>query len=86
MARLEAYEIKSKIRNDKFRQAIQSGLDGDPSKSDNIGLSAGLARGKLQLRDAKVAFIKELKRRDPNWTELLANRRSQDIERMEFDN
>jgi len=84
--KLEAYKKKAKLRNDNFRQA-----DGQVNQSQNAQeplqdfLSPSLARGKQQLREAKETFLRELERRDPDWTDRLNHRRKQDIERLEFD-
>jgi len=87
--KLEAYKKKAKLRNDNFRQAPQA--DGQENQSQTAQeplqdfLSPSLARGKQQLREAKETFLRELERRDPDWTDRLNHRRKQDIERLEFD-
>ena len=54
LARLEAYRIKSQIRNENFRVAIQSALEGDKAPGvEGPNLSYSLARGKQQLKEAK---------------------------------
>jgi hypothetical protein len=83
---LQTYKIKSQIRNDNFKLAIQSALEGDKAPGiEGPSLSYSLARSKQNLKEAKDQFMKELMRRDPDWTERLANRRDVDIERMEMD-
>ena len=50
-------------------------LEGDQYTSGIGSVSAQLSRSKQQLQDAKLAFVRELNRRDPNWTQKLDERR-----------
>jgi hypothetical protein len=47
LARLQTYKIKSQIRNDNFKLAIQSALEGDKAPGiEGSSLSYSLARSK----------------------------------------
>ena len=50
-------------------------LERDQYTSGIGSVSAQLSRSKQQLQDAKLAFVRELNRRDPNWTQKLDERR-----------
>ena len=50
-------------------------LEGDQYTSGIGSVSAQLSRSKQNLQDAKLSFVRELNRRDPNWTQKLEERR-----------